>query len=195
MNKKQKITIAVLLVVAALLGVGISVRDRSSAPMAADTSASVVLAPAGSQASVDNIDTPVAPAKPAYAAALDQLTVAEKEAKLMSLNLSSASPESTKNEYFYLANALAKTAPVLEISACKPTPLVYEISEASFSVKNTGSKEMELNFGGAKNYSIAPGKTVLIKDALTRGVGFYGYGCTGKQDGPAGIVFLAFLPQ
>lgn len=205
MNKTQKIIIAALLVVAALLAAGISLRGRSGSSVAANLeagSSAPAAAPAGSQASASSADaakaapaSPAAPTKPAFALEIDKLTVAQKESRLMGMNLSAASSDSVKNEYFYIANALAKTAPVLEIAECVPTPLVYEISETpSFTVKNTGTKAVELNFGGAKNYSVAPGKSLLIKDALTHGVGFYGYGCTGKQ-GPAGIVYLSFLPQ
>lgn len=195
MNKNQISIIAILVVVAIALGWTVYVKNAEPG----DANPTVALNP-GARAPAPVPTAPsastqnVAPEKPAFVVKLEKLSTLEKEKMLLGMSVSSTSTDDQKNEFFFLANTLAKQAPAVEISDCKANPLVLDTDKASFLMKNSGPAEVQVIFSADEIFKIPAGKSVEIKNVLSHGVGFYGYGCS-SSPGPVGLIYLSFLPQ
>lgn len=88
-----------------------------------------------------------------------------------------------------LVDKLSIRASALDITNCKPNPLVFEIEEGTtFKVRNTGSVAVEL-VRGDKIVTVPANteKGVKITDLAKEQFGNIGYACMDQQ-GPTGVI-------
>lgn len=117
--------------------------------------------------------------------------LSEDEKKLFNSPAQNASAEE-KRAHYDLAVRMSTESDKLEIKNCVATPVVMRVRlNSTFSVKNSGSNEIE--FGFDKKVKIAPGNTVQVKADFKNGVGLYGYGCSDQQLSRA-VGFLIVMP-
>lgn len=112
----------------------------------------------------------------------------EEEKKLLTV----PPPEAERSEietHLALGAKLAKKADVLEITNCKPKPLVFKVKEKrNFKVLNKDKIDHTLIIDEEHKYAIAAGETKQIKADFGKPPGLYGYVCEGV--GLTGFIFV-----
>lgn len=115
------------------------------------------------------------PIPPKYVAPERALTPAEQSA--LDIPLHSASVEEKKQHTTEVAK-LAKAAPVLDISGCKPIPLVYSVDlKGNFKIKNDDAIPHTVRYLSTQTVVPAHGTTTVKTSQLFKTAGDYGYGC------------------
>ncbi|OGM25156.1 hypothetical protein A2627_00095 [Candidatus Woesebacteria bacterium RIFCSPHIGHO2_01_FULL_39_28] len=85
---------------------------------------------------------------------------------------------------------LAQKAAVLDITACTPSIPILEVKQnESFTVKNSGPKDLSMVIHGEKNYIIPSKGEVKILANFTTGPGSYNYGCD-AEDNTIGLILV-----
>ena len=127
--------------------------------------------------------------KPKIPESLQPSTYADEQ-KLMQDIGPNATPEK-QQEYFLLAQRLAKEGDSITIKDCKGSPTVLKaIPGKIVSIINQDEKNHQITLESGKyKYAVAANNTAEIKFDLFRGKGFYSYGCD-RVSGPAGILFV-----
>ena len=116
-----------------------------------------------------------APASPRYVAPQRTLTVDEQEA--LNIPLDNGSMEEKRRHAAVVAK-LVKTAPELDISGCKPEPLVYRVNlKGSFEVKNNDDVLHSIRYARMEILVPERGTTSIKASQLFSQPGDYGYGC------------------
>lgn len=111
----------------------------------------------------------------AYVAPQRDLTADEKEA--LDVPLHSATVEE-KKQYAVEVAKLAKTAPALDVTGCKPEPLVYKVDlKGSFKIINRDAIPHTVRYLSTQTVVPAHGTTTVKTSQLFSKAGDYGYGC------------------
>lgn len=114
--------------------------------------------------------------------------LSEEEKKLLTVPSPDASKEEI-NAHIALGANLAKEADILEISDCKPKPLVLRVKEkAMFKVSNKDDTNYTLIIDEEHKYTISAKETTEIKADFGKPPGLYGYVCEGV--GLTGFIFV-----
>lgn len=75
---------------------------------------------------------------------------------------------------------LAKPADTLEVTACRPNPLVLNVKLGSqIKIQNNDETEHKIIVDGSHYYKIPPKSSQIIKVEFKYGTGDYGYVCEG----------------
>ena len=87
--------------------------------------------------------------------------------------------------------AQAKESDMLDITGCKANPLVYKIKLGSdFKIKNSDTVEHKLYIGGAEKYKIPANTTITVKANFEPGPGTYGYSCDETNKNEVGLFLI-----
>jgi len=112
----------------------------------------------------------------------------EEEKKLLAV----PPPDAQRAEieaHIALGAKLAKEADVLEVTDCKPKPLVFKVKEKrNFKVLNKDKIDHTLIIDEEHKYAIASEETTEIKADFGKPPGLYGYVCEGV--GLTGFIFV-----
>lgn len=112
----------------------------------------------------------------------------EEEKKLLTVPSPDASEEEI-NAHIALGEKLAKEGDTLEITDCKPKPLVLRVKEkTNFKVLNNDKIDHTLIIDDDHKYPISAGETTEIKADFGKPPGLYGYVCEGV--GLTGFIFV-----
>lgn len=112
---------------------------------------------------------------PAYVAPVRNLTPDEQQ--VLNVPLHNASTIE-KQAHAQEVVKLVKTASVLDITGCKPTPLVYPLNlKGSFKIKNGDAIPHTIRYLSAQITVPAHGTTTAQTSQLFKTTGDYGYGC------------------
>jgi len=99
------------------------------------------------------------------------------EQRALRVPLQSASAEE-KQQHAQTLATLVKTAPVLDITGCRPEPIVYQADlNGSFQVRNNDTVAHKLRYGSLM-VAIPPQATTTVQTSqLFKTAKDYGYGC------------------
>lgn len=87
-------------------------------------------------------------------------------------------PPEQKIQHTQQVAKLATTAPELDITACKPNPIVYQVGlNSSFKIKNNDSIPHTLRYMSSQILISGHGSTTINTSQLFNVSGDYGYGC------------------
>ncbi len=98
--------------------------------------------------------------------------------------------EADQKQFADLITKLAKDSTTLNISGCRPQPLVMRIKKgATFKLNNTDSQAHVLTVDKDHTYTVSPSASVDVVADFGRGPGIYGFGCD-KSGGPVGMLLV-----
>ncbi len=118
---------------------------------------------------------PKPPAPPAYVA--PQRTLTPDEQKVLNIPLHNTSAEEKQQHAAGVAK-LAETTQALDVTGCKPDPLVYKVNlKGSFQVKNDDAISHSIRYVTVQIMIPARGTTTIQTSQLFKKAGDYGYGC------------------
>ncbi len=114
--------------------------------------------------------------------------LSKEEKKLLTVPPPDASEEEI-NAHIAIGEKLAKEADILEITDCKPKPLVLKVKEkTNFKVLNNDKIDHTLIIDEEHKYPILGGETTEIRADFGKPPGLYGYVCEGV--GLTGFIFV-----
>lgn len=155
-KKKQFLLIIILLIIAVVLGYAIYKQQDPKSPSVPDVS----------------IPTPSVSTQISSALNADEKAVLNPPP-------SDASP-AEREEHDALAAKLSKESDNLDITNCRPNPLVLRIQiNKNLKVKNSDNINHKLIFDDTHQYQIPKNSTIDIKVDFGHGAGLYGYVCEG----------------
>jgi len=104
-------------------------------------------------------------------------TLTPEEQAVLKIPLHSASSQE-KEQHAKQVAKLTTTAPELDITACKPNPVVYQVGlNSSFKIKNNDSIPHTLRYMSSQILVPSMGSTTIKTSQLFKIAGDYGYGC------------------
>lgn len=187
MQNSHKVLVAVLIVIAAGLGLAVYNRNRPESLKRVDNPTNTNTTNTGT-----NQQNPPSGQNPTVKDHIDfsALTDAQKQ-QLFNVPSETAS-DAEKKAQFALASRVAVATGMLDLNNCTADPVVLSVKLGdSFKVKNSGSQEVKFGFDADKRVSIAVGATVTIKADFKNGVGIYGYGCPDASvNHPIGFIMV-----
>lgn len=152
MRNSQKIIVAVLLVLAIVLGFFVYKKTHLQAK---------------SLQSVQTNQTKIG-----------DNSLSDNEKRLLAVPGPNAPADEIK-QHSELAAKLAVLGNEIEIGDCKAKPLVLQVKQATtFNLKNSGSSKVAITFDSNLVTYLDSGKSTAVKASLNHGPGLYGYRCT-----------------
>ena len=126
---------------------------------------------------VNNLNTPFSTPSSTPTPSLTPRTLTPEEQAVLKIPLQYASSEE-KAQHTKQVAKLAATAPTLDITACRPTPLAYQANlNGSFTVTNNDEMSHTLRYMSYQILVPAQSSTTVKTSQLFKTPGDYGYGC------------------
>lgn len=175
--KKLKLSVtnivfAILIVIAVGLAVAIWRQAQENKSLTENLSNP---SPQATNTQADTIPTRPTAAPMVQADYLAKLTPDEKAA--LAPPAQNASQDQQK-QFFDLVSKTAKTSDALDISQCKPNPVVMKVKYGgTFPAKNTDSVPHRIVFDKDHVYTIPANGQTAVEVNFGKAAGIYGYGC------------------
>ncbi len=114
-----------------------------------------------------------------------------EEESMFSIKIDSTEEEKAK--HYQYAISIAKESEFLDLSTCKPQPLVWKVTnESEVTLKNDSDAQVTMGIDPEHIYVVEANSTETITADFGKGQGLYGYGfsCNGAEPGSSGWVFV-----